>query len=180
MKKSLTRALGVALALTAGTTAFAGTIEAGDHMEMAEVLKAPVSPTRAVQIAESGGGRAYDYGMEATPNGHWYDVAVLRGSDKLALRIDASTGKVIGSGPAHGEAARGARALEGSGLTFAHAIATAERVGGGPALEANAAGHGAHAYVDVDVIQDRGKRIAHYRVAMRDGQPHATLTGTDS
>jgi hypothetical protein len=48
----------LALALVS-TCAFAGSIEPGDHMEMAAVLNAPVTPTQAVKIAERGGGRAY-------------------------------------------------------------------------------------------------------------------------
>lgn len=177
-------ASGVAIALSLGvgfsSAAFAGHIEAGDHMEMAAVLKAPVTPTQAVKIAESGGGSAYGYGMEANPHGHWYEVDVLRGGARLLLRIDATSGKVLGSAPARGEDARGAHALAGGKLTFGEAIAQAERVGNGPALEADAAGHGSTAHVDVDVIQDQGKRIAHYRVSMRDGRIHSTLTGTDS
>jgi len=144
------------------------------------VLQAPISPTRAVRIAESGGGRAYGYGMEATRRGHWYEVDVLRGNARLELRIDANTGKLIGSGAARGEDARGVHALDGSKLGFGEAIAQAERMGGGPALEASAAGRGAQAHVDVDIIQDHGQRIAHYRVSMQHGEFHTVMTGTDS
>ena len=179
MTRLLTPSIAVALALTV-TAAFAGSIEAGDHMEMAAVLKAPITPTKAVQIAESGGGRAYGYGMEANRSGHWYEVDVLRGNARLELRVHADTGKLLGSSPAQGEDARGAHALDGRKLTFGAAIAQAERVGNGPALEANAAGHGDRAYVDVDIIQNHGKQVAHYQVSMRGGQIHATLTGTDS
>lgn len=180
MTRALTKCIAVALTLTVTGAALAGSIEAGDHMEMAAVLKAPITPAKAVQIAESGGGHAYGYGMEANRHGHWYEVDVLRGGAKLELRIDASTGKVLGSSPAHGEDARGAHALDGSRLTFGEALAEAERSGGGPALEANATGHGATAYVDVDVIQAHGKRVAHYHVSMRGSQIHAALTGHDS
>ena len=147
---------------------------------MAAVLESPVTPTQVVKIAEAGGGRAYGCGMEATHNGHWYEVDVLRGNARLELRIDATTGKVLGSSPARGEDARGARALDGNTLTFGEAIAQAERVGKGPALEANATGHGDKAYVDVDIIQDHGKRIAHYRVSMHGGQIETTVSGTDT
>lgn len=180
MTRLLTQSIAVVLALTVTAAAFAGSIEAGDHMEMAAVLKAPVTPTKAVQIAENGGGHAYGYGMEANQHGHWYEVDVLRGNAKLQLRIDASSGKVLGSSPAHGDDARGAHALDGGKLTFGAAIAQAERVGNGPALEADATGHGTNAHVDVDVIQNHGKQVAHYKVTMRGGQIHATLTGTDS
>lgn len=180
MKQILARAIAASLALTMTATAVAGSIESGDRLEMAAVLEAPVSPTRAVQIAESGGGRAYGYGMEATRRGHWYEVDVLRGNAELELRIDASTGRLIGSSAARGEDAQGAHALAGSKLTFGQAIAQAERVGGGPALEASAAGHGGHACVNVDVIQDHGHRIAHYRVSIMNGRLHAELTGSDT
>lgn len=160
--------------------ALAGGIEPGDHIEMAAVLKAPITPTQAVKIAEKGGGRAYGYGMEATRHGHWYEVDVLRGTARLELRIDASSGRVLGSSAAHGEDARGAHALDGSKLTFGEAIAQAERVGHGPALEANAAGRGNTAHVDVDVIQGHGKRIAHYRVSLHGGQVRTALTGSDA
>ncbi|MGH8215348.1 MAG: PepSY domain-containing protein [Rhodanobacteraceae bacterium] len=170
-------AIALALGIGATTAAFADQTEGA---EMTAVLKAPVTPTQAVKIAERGGGHAYDYGMEANGHGHWYEVAVLRGGAKLLLRIDASTGKILGSAPARGEDARGAHALEGSKLNFASAIAQAERTGNGPALEADAAGHGKDAHVDVDIIEHHGTQIAHYRVSMHNGQMRSTLAGSDS
>ena len=137
-----TLALGITLVAAA-----AG--DAGEHAEMTAVIKAPITPIRAVQIAESGGGRAYGFGMEATRNGHWYEVDVLRGN-------------------AHGEDAVGAHALDGSKLTLVAAIAQAERTGNGPALEAGASGSGANAHVAVDIINNGS--IAHYRVSMTDNQ----------
>src|SRR6185312_13989629 len=136
------------LVLATTAAAFAGSIEAGDRLEMAAVLKSPVTPAQAVKIAEAGGGRAYGYGMEATQHGHWYEVDVLRGDARLELRIDATSGKVLGSSPARGEDARGAHALDGNKLTFANGIAQAKRVSYGPALEANATGQGYNAFVD--------------------------------
>jgi len=180
MKRIVTIGAAIALAAGVSSAAFAGHIEAGDHMEMAAVLKAPVTPTQAVKIAESGGGHAFGYGMEANQHGHWYEVSVLRGGAKLLLRIDATTGKVLGSAPARGGEAQGAHALDGSKLDFDEAIAKAERVGNGPALEADAAGHGKDAHVDVDVIQNHGQRVAHYRESMQNGQIHSKLNGTDS
>lgn len=180
MTRALSRTLIATLAIGMTAAAFAGNIEPGDHLEMAAVLKSPVTPTQAVKIAEAGGGHAYGYGMEATRRGHWYEVDLLRGNDRLELRIDATTGKVLGSSAARGEDAHGAHALDGSKLTFGEAIAQAERLGKGPALEANAMGHGDKAYVEVDVIQDHGKRIAHYRVSMRGSQIEATVSGTDA
>jgi len=176
----LSRTLVATLVLATTAAAFAGSIEAGDRLEMAAVLKSPVTPAQAVKIAEAGGGRAYGYGMEATSHGHWYEVDVLRGNARLDLRIDATTGKVLGSSPARGEDAHGAHALDGSKLTFAEALAQAERAGNGPALEANATGHGDTAHVDVDVIQDHGQRIAHYRVSMHGGRIETAMTGADS
>src|SRR6185437_16871910 len=85
MKRIVTTGATIALVLGAGVTtaALAGHIEAGDRMEMAAVLKAPITPTQAVKIAESGGGHAFGYGMEANQHGHWYEVSVLRGGAKL-------------------------------------------------------------------------------------------------
>lgn len=180
MTRALSRTLVASLALATVATAFAGSIGAGDRLEMAAVLKSPITPTHAVEIAEAGGGHAYGYGMEATNHGHWYEVDVLRGDARLELRVDANTGKVLGSSPARGEDAQGAHALDGSKLGFGEAIAQAERVGHGPALEANAAGHGDKAHVDVDVIQDHGQRIAHYRVSMHAGRLETAMTGTDA
>lgn len=180
MTRTLSRAVVATLVLATTAAAFAGSIEPGDHLEMAAVLKSSVTPTQAVKIAEAGGGHAYGYGMEATQHGHWYEVDVLRGNARLELRIDATTGKVLGSSPARGEDARGAHSLDGNTLTFGEAIAQAERVGNGPALEANATGAGDKAHVDVDIIQDHGKRIAHYQVSMRGSQIKATMTGTDA
>ncbi|WIG56766.1 MAG: hypothetical protein OJF61_002554 [Rhodanobacteraceae bacterium] len=180
MHRIMSRTVVATLVLATTAAAFAGSIEAGDRLEMAAVLKSAVTPTQAVKIAEAGGGRAYGYGMEATPHGHWYEVDVLRGNARLELRIDATTGKLLGSSPARGEDARGAHALDGARLTFGEAIAQAERAGNGPALEANAAGRSDAAHVDVDIIQDHGKRIAHYRVSMHGGQVETAMTGTDS
>jgi len=180
MTPVLSRATIAALILATTIAATAGSIESGDRIEMAAVLHSPVTPTQAVKIAEAGGGHAYGYGMETAHRGHWYEVDVLRGNARLELRIDATTGKVLGSSPARGEGARGAHALDGSKLTFGEAIAQAERAGNGPALEANAAGHGDKARVDVDIIQDHGKRLAHYHVPMRAGHVETAMTGTDT
>lgn len=180
MTRVSSRTLVAVLAIGMASAAFAGSIEPGDHLEMAAVLKSSITPTQAVRIAEVGGGHAYGYGMEANQHGHWYEVDVLRGDARLELRIDATTGKVLGSSPAHGEDARGAHALDRSRLTFGEAIGEAERAGNGPALEANAAGNGDKAHVEVDIIQEHGKRIAHYRVSMHAGQVETALTGTDA
>lgn len=180
MTHALSRVLFATFAIGMASAACAGGIEPGDRLEMAAVLKAPITPTHAVRIAEAGGGRAYRFGMEAASHGHWYEVDVLRGNARLELRIDASTGKLLGSGPARDKDAHGAHVLDGSVLAFGEAIAHAERVGNGPALEANASGHVGNAHVDVDVIQEHGKRLAHYRVSMHGGQITATLTGTDA
>ncbi|HLI19231.1 MAG TPA: PepSY domain-containing protein [Rhodanobacteraceae bacterium] len=180
MKRNTRIALAASSALALALPAFAGTIAHEDRMEMAAVAHAAITPTRAVKIAENGGGRAYGYGMEATHHGDWYEVDVLRGGAKLDLRIDPTTGKVLGSSAAQGEDAHGAHALDGSKLTFGEAIAQAERVGHGPALEASAAGHGAKAHVDVDIIQNHGQRIAHYRISMHDAKIQSVMTGTDS
>lgn len=179
MTRPMSRAIVATLVLATTVAACAGSIEPGDRLEMAAVLKSPVTPAQAVQIAETGGGHAYGYGMEATQQGHWYEVDVLRGDARLELRIDATSGKVLGSSPARGEDAHGAHALDGSKLTLGEAIAQAERVGNGPALEANATGRNDKAHVDVDIIQDQGKRIAHYQVGMHASQIKVTLTGTD-
>lgn len=91
-----------------------------------------------------------------------YSAAIDRRSACCAVaprcfqKNSADSGTVTDSGPARGQDAQGADALDGSKLTFEQAIANAERAGGGPALEANSAGHGNNAYVDVDVIQDHG------------------------
>lgn len=182
MQNRIANSVAIILALGIGVTtaAFAGHVEAGDRLEMAAVLKAPITPTQAVRIAENSGGRALSYGMEANQHGHWYEVSVLRGDAKLLLRIDATTGKVLGSAPAHGDDAQGARALQDSKLSFAAAIAQAERLGNGPALEANAGGHAKSAHVDVDIIKDHGQRVAHYRVTLHRGRIDATPIGTDS
>jgi hypothetical protein len=144
MKRNAVRTLATALILALALPAFAGSIAPEDRMEVAAVLKAPITPIQAVKIAENGGGRA------------------------------------CGCSQPRGEDAQGAHALDGSKLTLAEAITRAERVGHGPALEASAAGHGDQAHVDVDVIQDQGKRVAHYRVSIHGGQIRAAMTGTDS
>lgn len=180
MQHAASRAIISILAIGITAAALAGSIEAGDHLEMSAVLQAPVTPTQAVKIAEAGGGRAYVYGMEATSQTHYYEVAVLRGNAKLMLHIDPATGKVLSSEPALGEDAQGSRALADSPLTFGAAIAQAERAGHGLALEANAAGRGNQARVDVDVIQDHGKRVAHYRVSVHDGRIAIAVSGYDA
>lgn len=180
MMKAVTNlTFAIAMTFALALPAFAGSIAHEDRMEMTAVTHAAITPTRAIQIAENGGGRAYNYGMESTAQGqNWYEVDVLRGGKKVNLRIDPTTGKVLDSRPATGEGLHGANALDGRKLTFANAIAHAERIGNGRALEADAAGQGNNAHVDVDVIQ--GADIAHYRVSMHDGQVQATKTGTSS
>lgn len=180
MQHAMTRAFALSLGLAVVVAATAGSIEAGDRLEMAAVLKAPVTPARAVRIAEAGGGNAYGYGMEANRHGHWYEVLVLRGGAKLLVKVDADTGRVIDSSAARREDAQGAQALDGSGLSLGEAIAHAERVGGGPALEADAAGRGDAAHVDVDIVQNAGKQVAHYRVSRKNGQLQVVRTGLDS
>lgn len=169
------------LALTlAATSASAVGIDTGDRAEMAEVLKAPITPAKALAIAQSDGSRAFALGLETTGTGGYYEVSILRNHAKLVLHIDADSGKVLSSGPARGEEAQGAQALVGAGFSFTDAVAQAELVGGGPTLEASAGGHGAQAHVDVDIIQDRGARIAHYRVTLQAGKWQVDLTGMQS
>lgn len=179
MKSKPTIALASCLSLALAVPALAVGIAHEDRMEMTAVMQAAITPDHAIRIAENGDGTAYAYGMESTQSGqNWYEVDVLRGGSKLAVRIDPATGKVLRSNPATGEGAEGSDALQGSKVSFSEAVAMAERAGNGRALEANAAGRGRNAYVDVDVIQ--GKTIAHYRVSMRNGQMQARVTGTSS
>lgn len=94
---------------------------------MTAATHAAITPDHAIRIAENGGGRAYGYGMEATQNGHWYEVDVLRDGAKLAVRIDPATGKVLGSSAAKGEDAEGANAVDRSKLAFHEAISRPKR-----------------------------------------------------
>lgn len=168
-----------ALALAA-TTASAAGIDAGDRAEMAAVLKASITPAKALEIAQSDGSRAFALGLETAGNGGYYEVSILRNHAKLVLHIDANSGKVLSSGAARGEEGQGAEALVGAKFTFADAIVQAELAGGGPALEASAGGRGEQAHVDVDIIQGRGARIAHYRVSIQAGKWQVSLIGTQS
>ncbi|HJU08697.1 MAG TPA: PepSY domain-containing protein [Rhodanobacteraceae bacterium] len=164
----------IALALGVATVSAAAGVDAEDRAEAAAVLKAPITPTKAVQIAESDGGRGYALGMESTRKGNWYEVEVLRNDTPTEVRIDPVSGKVLGSGKAHGEDAANAHALDKSDLTLSAAIAQAERTGDGTAMEATSMGSGANASVIVDIV--RGKQISHYRVSMMDSQIHAIKT----
>ena len=159
--------------LMAGASLFTTTAraDAGDQAEAAAVRKASITPTRAVRIAERSGGRAYAFGMESTAHGNWYEIEVLHDGAALEIRIDPDSGKVLGTGKAHGADAAGAHSLDRSTLTLAAAIAQAERVGNGIAMEASCAGSGDDVHVTVDVV--RGTRIVHYRVSMSGGQIHA-------
>lgn len=169
-----------AFAAAALAPAFAGHIDPDDRREIAAARQATVIPTQAVRAAEATGGMAYGFGMEVEGTRHWYKVNLLRGADKVQVRIDATTGKVLGSAPARGEDAQGAHALAGSGLSLAAAVAHAEREGNGPALEADVGKAGDHVYVDVDVIQAQGRRVAHYRVTTQGKALIVTLTGSDT
>lgn len=175
------RWLWMAVALAAGFAgvALAGHLDAGDQLEIAAVRKATVIPTQAVRVAEAQGGVAYGYGMEVDGARHWYEVDVLRDGAPLQVRIDPTSARVVGTSPARGEDAQGAHALAGGELALGAAIAHAERAGGGPALEADAGGTGASVYVDVDVIQQQGRQVAHYRVTRQGGSLVAVLTGHD-
>lgn len=174
------RYVALMLALATSGLALAGRIGPDDRLEIAAVQRASVIPTAAVRTAEATGGTAYGFGMEVEGARHWYKVNLLRGGDKVQVRIDDASGRVLGSAPARGEDAQGARALSGSGLTLGTAVAHAERAGKGPALEADAGGSGARAWVDVDVIQDHGRRVAHYRVSMHGKTLAVKLTGSDT
>ncbi len=174
MTRNLSLTIALALASVAAAAAGAQGLNAEDRAEAAAVLKAPISPTKAVQIAEHDGGAAYALGMEATHRGNWYEVEVLRNGVANQVRIDPGSGKVLGTSKAHGEDAAGAHALDGSQMTLAAAIAQAERTGNGTAMEATSMGAGRNAYVIVDVVH--GKGVAHYRVSMRDGNLEAVPT----
>jgi len=164
----------IAFALGVATVSAASGVDAEDRAEAAAVVKAPVTPTKAVQIAERDGGRAYALGMESTRKGNWYEVEVLRNDTPTEVRIDPVSGRVLGSSKAHGEDAANARALDKSNLTLSAAIAQAERTGNGSAMEATSMGSGDNANVIVDIV--RGKQISHYRVSMVDGQIRASKT----
>lgn len=170
----------LALALASSGLALAGQIEPDDRLEIAAAQAASVVPTQAVRAAEATGGVAYGFGMEVEGARRWYKVNLLRGGAKVQVRVDAVTGKVLGSAPARGEDAQGAEALTRTSMTLGAAITHAEREGKGPALEAGAGGMGAQAWIDVDVIQDHGRRVAHYRVTARGRVLQATLTGSDT
>lgn len=164
----------LALSLGAATFCAAAGVNAEDRAEAAAVGKASVSPTRAVQIAEQAGGRAYAFGMESTPHANWYEVEVLRNNQPTEVRIDPMSGKVFGTSKARGADVSGAHALDGSALTLGAAIGQAERMGNGTAMEATSLGRGDTAHVIVDVVQ--GKTIAHYRASMTAGQIHVVKT----
>ena len=166
----------IALALGVGAVAIAGEMDAEDRAEAAAVVHASVTPMRAVQIAERGGGRPYAFGFESGKQGNWYEVQVLRNHTPMEVRIDPDSGKVLGTSNATGEDTKGAHAFDQSKLTLATAVAQAEHDGNGTAMEATSMGSGAKAYVIVDVVQ-QGLKVAHYRVSLRNGQIEARRTG---
>lgn len=174
MIRNSTLMIAIALALGATTVAAAAELDAEDRAEAAAVVHASVTPTHAVQIAEQEGGRAYALGFEATRHGNWYEVEVLRNHAPTEVRIDPSSGRILGTSKAKGEDAKGAHALDHSKLSLSMALAQAERVGNGTAMEATSMGSGANAHVIVDVVQ--GRNVAHYRVSMHDGQIKAAQT----
>lgn len=174
MIRNSTLVIAVALAVGASTVVAAAGLDAEDRAEAAAVVHASVTPTHAVQIAEQGGGQAYALGFESSKQGNWYEVEVLRNSTPTEVKIDPSSGKVLGTSKAKGEDTKGAHALAQSKLTLANAVAQAERDGNGTAMEATSMGSGANAHVIVDVVQ--GKAVAHYRVSMNNGQIQTTQT----
>lgn len=175
-KLIITAAIAAILGI-ASLQASAANTDPSEHAEAMATRSAKITPTRAVAIAEHGGGTAYGFGMESERSGHWYEVDVLRHGQPTIVRIDSSNGHVLGSGPAHGEDAAGAHALDGGSLKLDDAIATAEREGKGPAMEATATGSGTNAAVIVDVVVAHG--IDHYRVSSRGGRIHATRIARD-
>lgn len=174
MTRNPTLVIAIALALGTSTIAAASGMDAEDRAEAAAVVHASVTPARAVQIAEQGGGRAYAFGFESSKKGNWYEVEVLRNDTPMEVRIDPTSGKVLGTGNATGEDAKGAHALDQSKLNLTVALSQAERAGNGTAMEATSMGHGAGAHVIVDVVQ--GQNVAHFRVSMHNGQIEATQT----
>lgn len=174
MTRNFSLIIGIALASSIPLAAAAQGLNAEDRAEAAAVVKAPVTPTKAIQIAEQGGDHAYAFGMESTKRGNWYEVEVLHGDTPSEVRIDPASGKMLGTAKARGKDAAGAHALDGSQMTLAAAIAQAERAGNGTAMEATAEGAGKNAHVIVDVVH--GKAISHYRVSMTNGQIHSEKT----
>lgn len=162
----------------ASLQASAANTDPSEHAEAMATRSAKITPAQAVSIAEHGGGTAYGFGMESERSGHWYEVDVLRHGQPTIVRIDSNNGHVLGNSRAHGEDAAGAHALDGSSLKLDAAIATAERKGKGPAMEATATGSGANAAVIVDVAVVHG--IDHYRVSSQGGQMRVAKIARDS
>lgn len=175
MTRNSSLVIAIALALGISTVAAASSgMTAEDRAEAAAVVHASVTPTHAIQIAEQAGGRAYALGFESSKRGNWYEVEVLLNDAPTEVRIDPTSGKVLGTSKATGEGAKGAHALDQNKLTLAAAVTQAEHTGHGTAMEATSMGSGTNAYVIVDVVQ--GRNVAHYRVSMRNGQIEATST----
>jgi len=174
MNRNSVTVVTMAIALTVVSISAAAQMDAEDRAEAAAVVKAPITPTQAVQIAEQSGGRAYALGMESSRHGNWYEVEVLRNNVPTEVRISPVSGKVLGSSKAHGEDAADAHALDRSKLTLTAAIARSERAGNGTAMEATSMGNGDHARVIVDIVKD--KRVTHYRVWMSNNHMHVSRT----
>ncbi|MGH8191640.1 MAG: hypothetical protein ACREP2_09360 [Rhodanobacteraceae bacterium] len=175
-KLVITAAIAAALGF-ASLQASAAQTDPGEHAEAMATRSAKITPTRAVTIAERGGGTAYGFGMESQGSGHWYEVDMLRHGHPMVVRIDSNSGHVLGSSPARGDDKAGAHALDHANLKLGPAIATAERAAHNPAMEANATGSGASAAVIVDISAPRG--IQHYKVTGQGGQLHATRIAHD-
>lgn len=168
MNRDFTIIVTAIFALGYTTWSYATSASVEDRAEAAAVQKAQITPAKAIQIAEQQDGSAYAIGMESTHRGNWYEVEILRGNQPMEIRIDPASGKVLGASKAQGEDAKGAHAFDGSKLTLAAAVARAERVGNGTAMEATSSGSGASARVIVDVVH--GTSISHYRVIMANDQ----------
>lgn len=157
-----------AVCAIASLQAFAGTTDPGESAEAAATRRAVISPTRAIALAEKGGGTVYGFGMESERSGHWYEVDILRHGTPTIVRIDSASGRVLGTSRARGEDATGAHALDGSALQLGAAVAAAERKAKGPAMEATPVGAGTTAAVIVDIAGAQG--MEHYRVSMENGK----------
>ncbi|WP_165839080.1 MULTISPECIES: PepSY domain-containing protein [Roseicella] len=158
-----------------GAAALAAPPNATERQEITALQSASISPTAAVEAAESHtNGRALVFGFEVNRNTNAYEVTVQTPTGLRLVQVNPSTGAVAGSKVVNASALaedglpasalRHASAAPGS---LAAAVAAAEQAAGGRALEANYSLRNGQWVVAVDVPMD-GK-IHSFRVNPADG-----------
>jgi len=148
--------------LFGGPIAAQAAASGSEHAEIAAVRAASVAPEHAIKVAESAtGGHALGFGYERDSSTNAYEVTVSTSSGLQLIRINPQSGAVEAKIPQSSDAMAGdglpANALDRAANApepLTGAVAAAEQMAGGRALEANYVRRPGGMSIDVDVARE--------------------------